>query len=637
MHRICVSILAAAGLVGIARADLVPFERSENFSGTSGSAQSLPAAASDVTLTFTTWTYRDGDRYGSGPCFPRTFSSENGVLLAVGCPQSYGCGWNSGTTVVDAATFNAWRSDGGVQFAMSWQNSACGLAWSVRMQYLIDGVDRTDHFTGEQGVSTGLLPAEDDVLIEFRSSTYRPYNEYGSSPCFGRSLLLEGDVEIALACPGFGCQEAVASVQVPAATFNGWIEDGLDLSMSWQSSNCGLSWSVRYLYEDVPDCNGNSRADDVDIAIGTSPDCNADGLPDECQGVERVKFEGPVASPFGAGNPSVATFEGLPPALALVEIRFEARADLDSASEVVIPVLDGVQYPPLFISDGDACSGTSTGTLLLTPEVFTELTMDGSLVVQAIASAPVNPFECGETSMGVSLRYVAFTETADCDSDGEIDVCSKGGIGADCNQNGIGDLCDIASGFDFDCDGDGIADSCQILDQPDLDKNWNFVLDACEVLRGDLDLDGEVGPSDLAVLLSLWGLGGAFVPDLDGDGLVGPGDLAILLANWQTSLVPPCGNGRPNAFEDCETCPEDVSCGPGTTCVLGACVPCPPPPYGGYGCGYGAMTSSFDGYRHREDLGLDPNFRHFSRIPVEALGIAAAAVSLLALGFARLR
>jgi len=31
------------------------------------------------------------------------------------------------------------------------------------------------------------------------------------------------------------------------------------------------------------DCNGNGVADDVDIQTGTSSDCDADGLPDECQ------------------------------------------------------------------------------------------------------------------------------------------------------------------------------------------------------------------------------------------------------------------------------------------------------------------------------------------------------------------
>jgi hypothetical protein len=60
-----------------------------------------------------------------------------------------------------------------------------------------------------------------------------------------------------------------------------------------------------------------------------------------------------------------------------------------------------------------------------------------------------------------------------------------------------------------DLDGDGIPDSC-----------------ACPA---DLDRDGTVGASDLAILLGAWGDGGA---DLDGDGAVGASDLAVLLGAW---------------------------------------------------------------------------------------------------------
>ncbi len=52
---------------------------------------------------------------------------------------------------------------------------------------------------------------------------------------------------------------------------------------------------------------------------------------------------------------------------------------------------------------------------------------------------------------------------------------------------------------------------------------------------GDLgEMDGEVGPTDLAFLLASWGACGG-VPceaDLDSDDVVGPADLAILLGNW---------------------------------------------------------------------------------------------------------
>lgn len=51
---------------------------------------------------------------------------------------------------------------------------------------------------------------------------------------------------------------------------------------------------------------------------------------------------------------------------------------------------------------------------------------------------------------------------------------------------------------------------------------------------GDLDRDGIVGGSDLAILLGAWGTVGRGAPaaDLNGDGVVGGADLAILLGAW---------------------------------------------------------------------------------------------------------
>jgi hypothetical protein len=51
----------------------------------------------------------------------------------------------------------------------------------------------------------------------------------------------------------------------------------------------------------------------------------------------------------------------------------------------------------------------------------------------------------------------------------------------------------------------------------------------------DLDGDGIVGASDLASILSSWGMS-ASEYDLDGDGIIGASDLAILLSSWGESL-----------------------------------------------------------------------------------------------------
>jgi len=50
----------------------------------------------------------------------------------------------------------------------------------------------------------------------------------------------------------------------------------------------------------------------------------------------------------------------------------------------------------------------------------------------------------------------------------------------------------------------------------------------------DLDCDGSVGPTDIAILLGAWGpcVQGGCSADIDRDGVVGPTDLAALLAAW---------------------------------------------------------------------------------------------------------
>jgi hypothetical protein len=91
------------------------------------------------------------------------------------------------------------------------------------------------------------------------------------------------------------------------------------------------------------------------------------------------------------------------------------------------------------------------------------------------------------------------------------DLCAAGSFEYDCNQNGIHDLCDIADGW--------------------ADANEDGILDHCQFAAGDLDLDGFVGPFDLALILGNWEAEGH---DVNGDGIANGIDLAILLSNWST-------------------------------------------------------------------------------------------------------
>ena len=64
---------------------------------------------------------------------------------------------------------------------------------------------------------------------------------------------------------------------------------------------------------------------------------------------------------------------------------------------------------------------------------------------------------------------------ADCDEDGLLDICEF-----DCDQNGIPDDCDVADGGVQDCNANGIPDACDITDGGDL--NNDGVVDDCQPL-----------------------------------------------------------------------------------------------------------------------------------------------------------
>jgi uncharacterized membrane protein len=88
---------------------------------------------------------------------------------------------------------------------------------------------------------------------------------------------------------------------------------------------------------------------------------------------------------------------------------------------------------------------------------------------------------------------------------------------ADCNNNGVGDLCEIAAGAP-DFNHDTIPDGCQCL--------------------ADLFVDHQVNGADLGALLSQWGPANVnTASDLNRDGLVNGADLGYLLSNWG-----PCPN-----------------------------------------------------------------------------------------------
>jgi formylglycine-generating enzyme required for sulfatase activity len=85
---------------------------------------------------------------------------------------------------------------------------------------------------------------------------------------------------------------------------------------------------------------------------------------------------------------------------------------------------------------------------------------------------------------------------------------------ADCDNDGVGDVCEIAAGAP-DFNDDTIPDTCQCA--------------------GDLNADRTVAGADLGILLGQWGQTGS--GDLNSDGIVGGADVGLLLGAWGPCLV----------------------------------------------------------------------------------------------------
>ncbi len=271
---------------------------------------------------------------------------------------------------------------------------------------------------------------------------------------------------------------------------NGWCDD-VDIST-------GFSEDVDFdgaPDECQPDCNGNGRPDDWEIAAGLATDCDADGVPDECT-LGVFSHHAPLVAPFEAGQGVVETLIAPPAARGDVTFRAQARSDLDLANETADFVVNGATLATLFDQAGFCTEPFDSDACVVPADEFNRAVLDGDAVVRLRPSGGVAG--CSGSFARWTLRY-------------DFGVL-------DCNGNGVIDTCDIADGTLTDANADGRPDECPPAPCP-----------------GDLDGDRWVATSDLAALLSHFGLPSGMAladGDLDGDGDVDLADLSALLGEF---------------------------------------------------------------------------------------------------------
>jgi len=191
------------------------------------------------------------------------------------------------------------------------------------------------------------------------------------------------------------------------------------------------------------DCNTNDTPDDCDIDSGTSTDCNVNGTPDECEpdcNANEVADECDIST----GSSLDCNANRIPD-------------ECDLAQQTSADCNDNSTPDECDIADGTSLDCQNNGT----PDEC-----DIANHVSADCNGNEIPDECdiwNGNSQDCQPNAIPDECEADCDLDGIPDVCElSDGTESDCNLNGVPDSCDIADGFSLDCQPNGLPDECDI-------------------------------------------------------------------------------------------------------------------------------------------------------------------------------
>jgi len=364
--------------------------------------------------------------------------------------------------------------------------------------------------------------------------------------------------------------------------------------------------ALRALVKVPGDCNQNSVPDWKDLALGTSTDLDATGIPDECEGTctdqsLRIVGQGGTIADFGsteflaAAVPSTARGT-IVSARLMLDIQHAWMQDLRIAlwrgtQEIVVfnrdcggaDDLRGVYRltPSNWIGstpvvlcagsridrggpDNDTRFQLMSGSYLCTPLnalVGKSLNTSWKLVVSDVTTRR----DVGTiANWAVEIRYAPSTPAVDCDHDGVSDCLQDD---ADCDHNGVLDRCELSANPSLDRwpkpNGNGVLDTCDILASRVADINHNGIPDPLEDSDGDGfpdDVDGC--PNNPSIVIP--GVCGCSSTDTDTDH-DGTPNCVDGCPNDPLKVAPgACGCGKPDVDSDgdgvldCnDACPND--------------------------------------------------------------------------------
>lgn len=325
----------------------------------------------------------------------------------------------------------------------------------------------------------------------------------------------------------------------------------------------GIPDSVELANGSALDCDGNGIPDDCEIAGGAGSDCNGNGLLDECEATTQLvyDFNNGQATPFVLNGDATVSGGAIrltnaiagrigsanrPPLSASPMTEFRVRFDFrigngSGADGMSFSAFDAARYNvnAIFSEEGPGSqSHTPAGPGSITVQFDTydnggegensiELQYDGERVATYAPTFDMEDFAYHHAD--VLFRDNRVT----------VRVTNAAGVWETAHDNVlIPGYTPFVALYGFGGRAGGLTnehwvDNVAFTVPSSSDSNGDGVLDVCEC-PGDVNRDHNVTLTDLAILLSHYGNGGATAAegDIDLDGDVDLSDLSRLLANF---------------------------------------------------------------------------------------------------------
>ncbi len=235
------------------------------------------------------------------------------------------------------------------------------------------------------------------------------------------------------------------------------------------------------------DCNENGIPDECDISSGLSDDCNTNGFPDDCEFIgggggfndynrDAIGLQIPDNDPAGVSDELVIT-DDLP--ISALEVTLQITHTYNGDLIVSLEHVDTGSSAILIDRPGRVDSGfgsNSNGFDIRLADYFSEDIEDSGNGPNGLVSGDFHPspdaltlFD-GESILGTWRLSVSDNAGSDLGSleHWGLHLAVSGAPENDCNENGILDECDIASGNSTDGNSNGVPDECEGYDP----VNW---------------------------------------------------------------------------------------------------------------------------------------------------------------------